>query len=188
MATWHPQGLGLGYADSTRVIKTPARSPRANLFAGRFVGTLRRDCLGHVLILGRAASPQRPGRVCQARQRLPAAPAQLHRRYHRPNRAQTGSRRPDQRIPQSSEASEKLLVSCDKQVFARHKWPGLTSDPRSVAEVGQTTRDEPGAFVQRRDRGERHCGPRFAGSLRRASWRGRPPAGGAGCWACSRRC
>jgi transposase InsO family protein len=39
-------------ANGTRIIKTPVRSPRANSFAERYVGTLRRECLDHVLIYG----------------------------------------------------------------------------------------------------------------------------------------
>ena len=43
---------GVFAGNGTRVIRTPVRSPRANSYAERFVGTLRRECLDHVLILG----------------------------------------------------------------------------------------------------------------------------------------
>jgi putative transposase len=35
-----------------RIIRTPVRAPRANATAERFIGTLRRECLDHMLITG----------------------------------------------------------------------------------------------------------------------------------------
>ena len=38
--------------NGVRIIKSPVRSPRANSFAERYVRTLRRGCLDHLLIQG----------------------------------------------------------------------------------------------------------------------------------------
>jgi putative transposase len=40
-------------AEGTRIIKSPARAPRANAICERVIGTLRRECLDRVHILGR---------------------------------------------------------------------------------------------------------------------------------------
>ena len=39
-------------AADIRIIRTPPRAPRANAIAERFIGTLRRECLDHLLITG----------------------------------------------------------------------------------------------------------------------------------------
>jgi len=39
--------------EGTRIIKTPIRAPKANAFAERWVKTARRECLDHLLVLGR---------------------------------------------------------------------------------------------------------------------------------------
>ena len=40
-------------SDGIRTIRTPIRAPRANAFAERFVGTVRRECLDRMLVFGR---------------------------------------------------------------------------------------------------------------------------------------
>jgi putative transposase len=39
-------------AEGTRIIKTPVRAPQANAICERVIGTLRRECLDRMLILG----------------------------------------------------------------------------------------------------------------------------------------
>jgi hypothetical protein len=39
--------------EGVAVVKTPVQAPKANAVAERWVGTVRRECLDHMLILGR---------------------------------------------------------------------------------------------------------------------------------------
>jgi putative transposase len=61
--------------NGTRVIKTPVRAPRANAHAERFVGTLRRECIDHLLI------------NCEQHLRKVLAEYVQHYNSHRPHQA-----------------------------------------------------------------------------------------------------
>ena len=57
-----------------RIIRTPIRAPRANAIAERFIGTLRRECLDHLLITGPRHLAAVLQRVHRALQHPPPAP------------------------------------------------------------------------------------------------------------------
>ena len=98
--------------NGTRVIKTPVRSPRANSFAERYVGTLRRECLDHVLIYGE--------------QHLRSVLAEYARHYnaHRPHQAR-------QQRPPLHEPGHAIDVTA--RIEHRHAVGGLISEYRRAA-------------------------------------------------------
>ena len=62
-------------SECIRIIRTPIRAPRANAFAERFVGTVRRECLDRMLIFG-----------CRHLEHV-LADYVVHYNHHRPHRA-----------------------------------------------------------------------------------------------------
>jgi transposase InsO family protein len=98
--------------NSTRVIKTPIRSPRANSYAERFVGTLRRECLDHVLILG------------ERHLRKVLAEYARHYNGHRPHQAlqqEPPLRRPSQTVDITARIERREVLG---------GWPGARAQRR----------------------------------------------------------
>jgi transposase InsO family protein len=98
--------------NGARAIKTPVRSPRANSFAERYVGTLRRECLDHVLIHGE--------------QHLRHTPAEYSRHYneHRPH--QSREQRPPLHAPGQP-------IDMTGRIKRTHVIRGLISEYRRAA-------------------------------------------------------
>ncbi len=44
----------LAAASGIRVLRTPVRAPRVNATCARFLGSVRRECLDHIFVLGEA--------------------------------------------------------------------------------------------------------------------------------------
>src|SRR5205823_11508498 len=42
----------LAAASGIRILRTPVRAPRANATRARFLGSVRRECMDHLLVLG----------------------------------------------------------------------------------------------------------------------------------------
>jgi transposase InsO family protein len=51
-AKFGPAFARVATASGIKIVRTPVQAPRANAIAERFLGSVRRECLGHVLILG----------------------------------------------------------------------------------------------------------------------------------------
>src|SRR4051794_8572089 len=70
-AKYGPRFDHLATASGIRVLRTPVRAPRANATCERFLGSVRRECLNHVLVLSEAHLRRAP-RVCRLFQPRPA--------------------------------------------------------------------------------------------------------------------
>jgi putative transposase len=102
-------------SEGLRVIRTPVLAPRANAYAERFVGTVRRECLDWILIRGR---------------RHLELVLQIyvdHYNTHRPHRA-LGLARPSARSPSPSGSLESLT-----RVRRRDRVGGLIHEYEAAA-------------------------------------------------------
>ncbi len=109
-------------ADDTKVLKTPGRAPRANASCERVVGTIRRECLDGMLILGR--------------RHLEVVLAEYVEHYnsHRPRRSHRPHRPLSQRAPAHSDATAPTIGDTDVARLRRaDRLGGLIHEYRMVA-------------------------------------------------------
>jgi len=88
-------------SEGIRVIKAPVRAPKARAHAERWVGSVRRECLDRLLILGR-----------RHLQHVVATYA-LHYNEHRPHRA-LAQRPPLRKLPPRDEPSTAEVIDLDR--------------------------------------------------------------------------
>jgi putative transposase len=88
-------------AEGVRILRTPVRAPRANAFAERWVGTVRRELLDRMLIVGR--------------RQLETVLAEYLTHYndHRPHRA-LGQSSPLKAVPPTVPAAEMRVMRVDR--------------------------------------------------------------------------
>jgi putative transposase len=103
------------FSSGIQTIRTPIRAPRANAFAERFVGTIRRECLDRMLIFGR--------------RHLEVVVHEYVEHYngHRPHRSL------GQRPPQPNGASPAVLKKVDPSRIKRTDRIGLIHEHHLVA-------------------------------------------------------
>jgi putative transposase len=102
-------------AEGIKIIKSPVRAPRANAICERVIGTLRRECLDRMLILGR--------------RHLEAVLADVeHYNSHRPHRSLS------QRPPSALDTAPALIGDVDLTRLRRtDHLGGLIHEHRMVA-------------------------------------------------------
>ena len=103
-------------SEGIRIIKTPIRAPRANAFAERFVGTVRRECTDRLLVFGRTHLEQVLVEYVS------------HYNHHRPHRSL------DQRAPRTSKVEPDPIDEPDPTQLRRNEvLGGLIHEYRLVA-------------------------------------------------------
>ncbi|GGN29922.1 integrase core domain-containing protein [Streptomyces fuscichromogenes] len=103
------------HAEDIEIIRTPVRAPRAKAHCERVIGTLRREVLDHVLVLGEA-------HACQV-----LAEYQRHCNWLRPRRARS------QLSPEAHEQPPQVRAPADRRVPCTRILGGVINEYRYAA-------------------------------------------------------